>query len=197
VWITWKDQDTDLNWPLTFAQKVDLFYEQTLGWQLHIADIIANGGKVFPAVKNRTPVQGTDVTIPPIRHSGFPVLQICLSYFETLGKYTGVTYGSRKTFIAGVNRVFPQFINTKFTQILYEDARCGLYHNFRSTRVSVALLKIAIDYNEMTGHISICPELLPGILKSHLTLFREELLREEKKAIGRAFESQFDRDACK
>lgn len=35
MWITWKDKSEDLDWPLTFEQKVDLFYEQTLGWQLH------------------------------------------------------------------------------------------------------------------------------------------------------------------
>ena len=47
MWITWKHQDSQLSWPLTFEQKVDLFYEQTLGWQLHIADLVANGGTAF------------------------------------------------------------------------------------------------------------------------------------------------------
>lgn len=39
MWITWKDQAQALSWPLTFDQKVELFYEQSLGWQLHIADL--------------------------------------------------------------------------------------------------------------------------------------------------------------
>jgi hypothetical protein len=44
MWITWKHEETDFEAPLTFEQKVDVFYEQTLGWQLHIADLVANGG---------------------------------------------------------------------------------------------------------------------------------------------------------
>jgi hypothetical protein len=42
--ITWKQSDTDLVWPLTVEQKIDIFYEQLWGWQLHVADLIANGG---------------------------------------------------------------------------------------------------------------------------------------------------------
>jgi len=71
MWISWKHKDTDFADPLTFEQKVDVFYEQTLGWQLHIADLIANGGVTF----------GESEPIPSIHHSGFAVLHICLSYF--------------------------------------------------------------------------------------------------------------------
>jgi len=30
--ITWKHSDTDLAWPLTVEQKIDIFYEQLRGW---------------------------------------------------------------------------------------------------------------------------------------------------------------------
>ena len=123
MWITWRHQDTDFNWPPTFAEKVELFYEQTLGWQLHIADVVGNGGKIFPEVRDGVPVQETAVSVLPIRHSGFSVLHICLSHFETLGRYTGVTCGSKKAFVAGVNRVFPQFAASNFAEVLYLDSR--------------------------------------------------------------------------
>jgi hypothetical protein len=53
MWTTWEHQDTDLTWPLTFEQKVALFYEQALGWQLHIADLVANGGTALGEKGNR------------------------------------------------------------------------------------------------------------------------------------------------
>ena len=47
MWITWTHNDASLSWPLTFEKKVELFYEQALGWQLHVADLVANGGTAF------------------------------------------------------------------------------------------------------------------------------------------------------
>jgi len=78
--ITSKDEDTDLVWPLTFEKKVDVFYHQALGWQLHIADLISNGGREF----------GSGRKVASVDHSGFAVLQIYLSYLETIGKHQGV-----------------------------------------------------------------------------------------------------------
>ncbi|MGH9380206.1 MAG: hypothetical protein ACRD2Z_06295 [Thermoanaerobaculia bacterium] len=74
---------------MNFDQKVDLFYEQALGWQLHLAELVANGGTAFGEEGNR---EGKVVS--SIRHSGFAVLQICLSYFETIGYYTGEQSGT-------------------------------------------------------------------------------------------------------
>jgi hypothetical protein len=37
--ISWKDRDTDIEWPLSTEKKIDIFYQQTLGWQLHDADL--------------------------------------------------------------------------------------------------------------------------------------------------------------
>jgi hypothetical protein len=195
MWITWRHQDTDFNRPLEFAEKVEIFYHQTLGWQLHIADLVANGGKMFPEVKDGVPIKKTAGSVLPIRHSGFPVLQICLSYFETLGRYTGVTSGSKAAFVAGVKRVFPQYAASDFAKLLYNHARCGLYHNVRSTQVGVALLNEAVQYDSTKRRILICPERFPGVLKLHLDQFRNELLQNERKALGKAFEYQFDVDS--
>ena len=65
MWITWKHEDSDFGAPLTFEQKVEVFYEQTLGWQLHIADLVASGGTTFGEFKAGQP--GYDVQ--QIRHS--------------------------------------------------------------------------------------------------------------------------------
>lgn len=47
---------SNLSWPRAFDQKVDLFYEQALGWQLHIADLVANGD-----VSGAAPKQAVDI----------------------------------------------------------------------------------------------------------------------------------------
>ena len=52
MWMTWKHEDADFGASFTFEQKVEVFYEQTLGWQLHIADLVANGGTTFGELKD-------------------------------------------------------------------------------------------------------------------------------------------------
>jgi hypothetical protein len=121
TWLSWKHRRSEWDRPASFAQKVDLFYEKLFGWQLHIADICANGAEDAPA----------------IQHSGFAAPQIALSYFETIGKYQAGYYGhgeSRRHFKLGLKSVFPSLRRVPVPQfearsnLLYEAARCGLYH---------------------------------------------------------------------
>ena len=42
--ITWKHADTDFSYPWTLDTKIVVFNERTLGWQIQIAELIANGG---------------------------------------------------------------------------------------------------------------------------------------------------------
>jgi hypothetical protein len=108
--VSWKHEHTDFTSPLSFEEKVELFYEQTLGWQLHIADLIANGGMTFGAV-GRTP----SYPIPAVDHSGFAVLHICLSYFELVGSILvpkSPKASSTKIFKTGVESVFPNLFNS-------------------------------------------------------------------------------------
>ena len=173
--ITWKHDDTSLTWPLTFEQKVDLFYEQALGWQLHIADVVANGGTAFGEDGNR---EGKVVS--SIRHSGFAVLQICLSYFETIGYYTGEQSGSKAAFRKGVREVFPDLkrldpkVAVAFADSLYKDARCGLYHNVRGARVGLGWPPepAVVAYDQQSRRVIVNPERLPKVLIAHLERFR-------------------------
>jgi hypothetical protein len=103
MWITWKHRDSDFSWPPPFEEKVEIFYHRTLGWQLHIADLLANGGQPL----------GESTTVQHLRHSGFAVLQICLSYFETIGQYEQeklATKTSTEYFKEGVRSIFPQLL---------------------------------------------------------------------------------------
>jgi hypothetical protein len=128
MWISWKHEYSEFQSPLTFEQKVEIFYEQTLGWQLHIADLIANGGTTFDQPKPPRP--GYEVR--SIWHSGFAVLHICLSYFELVGSLVTSKQGSIEQFKEGVRTVLPYLFNgtsdDDLLKLLYKGARCGLYH---------------------------------------------------------------------
>ncbi|MGB8029832.1 MAG: hypothetical protein WCF30_09205 [Terracidiphilus sp.] len=191
--VTWKDLDSDLVRPLTIEKKIDIFYQQTLGWQLHIADLIANGGDPL----------GGGTRLPSIEHSGFAVLQICLSYFETIGKYRGLPGGSGANFRAGAEDVFPQIRKipeperSELLSALYKGGRCGLYHNSRTAR-GVGLGQPpggkALAYAPGLKVLSISPERLPRVLKGHLEGYRAELLDPKNATTRQRFERQFDRD---
>jgi hypothetical protein len=195
MWISWKHDDSTLPKRLTFEQKVDLFYEQALGWQLHIADLVANGGTAFGENGDRN-----GKAVSAIRHSGFAVLQICFSYFETIGYYAGTT-GSKAAFRKGVLEVCPELAKAErkiveaFTDTLYKDARCGLYHNVRTARVGLGAPTedSPIAYLQQNRVVVISPERLPKALKAHLERFRNDLL-VNSTGLRETFERRFDRD---
>jgi hypothetical protein len=194
--VTWKHRDTDFQHPLSFEQKVEVFYHQALGWQLHLADMMANGGQPL----------GGGAEVPPLLHSGFAVLQICLSYFETVGHYEQKDPRTRKAgdyFKAGVRSVLPSLLTRdkhlveRLLAALYKGARCGLYHN-SSTLPGVGLGQppdgSAIGYDASNGRLAISPERLPKELKRHLERFRDELLNGNDVVLRRNFERRFHLD---
>ena len=194
MWITWKLQDTDLAWPITIEQKIEIFCQQIWGWQLHVADLIANGGSAHEG----------NAEVRRIGHSGFAVLHICLSYFETIGHYRApANQGSRESFKAGVQAVLPELqrvpeeARKRLLKVLYQNARCGLYHNSRTCR-GVGLGQPpngeAIAYDPDARLLVISPERLPHTLKCHLERYRMELLDPINTDARQNFEHRFDKD---
>src|SRR5579863_8335553 len=190
MWVAWNINSEKILWPPpTIEEKIEIFYQRTLGWQLQIADLLANGGHPL----------GESCTVRPLAHSGFAVLQICLSYFETIGHYEdhgapprGV--GSEAYFKKGVRSVFPQLLTNNNENVvdellakLYGGARCGLYHN-SMTVPNVGLGQPpggeAMGYDPNTKLLAISPERLPKALKQHLESFRAHLL--DPVNVGRA-----------
>jgi hypothetical protein len=195
--VSWKHEHTEFSNP-SFEQKVELFYEQTLGWQLHIADLLANGGATFEANGGRP-----SYPVDAVEHSGFAVLHICLSYFELIGSV--IVASSKNTrsvtrFKAGAADVFPMHFNgsqwgERLLNRLYKGARCGLYHAGRTGRY-VGLGSppdgTALLYIPESDQAVISPERLPIALKAHLEKFRLELLNPARVALRAQFERRFD-----
>lgn len=192
--ITWNYEDTDFSWPPSFEKKVDIFYHRLLGWQLHIADLIANGGLPLGDVRS----------VEPLRHSGFAVLHICLSYFETIGQYeqqNPQTKTSTGYFKEGVRSVLPRLhashgnVVGELLARLYEGARNGLYHN-SMTVPGVGLGQPSdsepIAYDPASKTLAISPERLPKVLKQHLEEFRAKLLDSRNGVLRQNFARRFD-----
>lgn len=196
MWISWKHEDSDFPEQPTFEQKVELFYEQTMGWQLHIADLVANGGTTFGEFKRHEP----GYTVHSIRHSGVAVLHICLSYIELVGSL--VPGGGRKdrdAFERGLRAIpgliDPSQLSPQVVERLYIGARCGLYHEGRM-RPGVGLGQPrdgkAIACDSTSGEIIFSPERLPKVLKAHLNQYRRDLLRKANDDLCRRFVRRFD-----
>jgi len=196
MWITWKHETADFPARLNFEQKVEIFYEQTLGWHLHIADLVANGGTTFGEFKTGKP----GYPLPPIRHSGFAVVHLCLSYLELVGSLESPKpLRPTKAFVRGV-RSMPELIDLSTVSNaalskLYDRARCGLYHEGR-TRAGVGL-GFPPDGRPMAYHSSndlfnVNPERLPPVLKAHLSRLRDRLLDRRNGALRKRFEQRFD-----
>jgi len=193
--ITWKQRQSDLPWPPRLEEKVEIFYQRALGWQLHIADLMANGGQ---------PCDEKDPPVQPLRHSGFAVLQICLSYFETIGQYEQrkrTTRTSTEYFKEGVRSVFPQLLAHHGKHVeglltrLYKGARCGLYHNSMTTP-DVGLGQPSdgtpIAFDAAANRLAISPERLTTALKNHLEQYRAKLLDPNNTDLRLKFEKRFD-----
>jgi len=200
MWIAWNINSDKIQWPPTFEKKVEIFYERAAGWQLHIADLIANGGQ---------PLGSPDV-LKSLEHSGFAMLHICLSYFETIGHYECLDSSAPDKrnsyfFKQGVRSVLPELAED-FDEVdlemllerLYGGVRCGLHHN-SMTVAGVGLGPPSpsgspITYDPETKELAVNPQRLPRALKEHLEQFRARLLEGGNGNLRRSFEKRFDED---
>jgi hypothetical protein len=167
---------------------VELFYERILGWQLRIADTLVNGSNGHE----------------PIPHSPFAALQVCLSYFEMIGKYEGgFTHdaSSEKYFRLGLKSVFPYMRRLpadrfeRLAKRLYKAARCGLYHAAQTgPGILLRRQRSVLRFSSKRGSITLDPHRLPILLQDHLLGYRRRLERGRNRRLCQNFEARFDHD---
>jgi hypothetical protein len=199
--ISWIHEHTELA-GASLEKKIEIFHAKVWGWTIHIAELVANGGKSH--AKTGDAAAAPDVTAVPA--SGFAVLQILLSYFEMIGIYVeGVENPknrSRELFKKGFANVFPQIssmpadIAETFLNTLYETARCGLYHKlgtgvgFAITGEMDPVIAVSADGKE----IILNPHTLPSCLGVHLREYCDKLRDAANTQLREGFEKCFDRD---
>lgn len=197
MWLTPDHQDTDFNWPLSLDDKVTLFLARTRGWQLDIAQRCIAGmsddeGRVIAA---------------PIPHSAFAVLHILFSYFEMIAKFhQGFVpeypwdRRSEAYFKEGVLLVCPSLrkqpvgLMDEVLYLLYQEARCGLYHSgMTAGRIVVAQgMDAAMTYTSDDGRLWIDPRLLVLEMQDHLSDYEARLRDPSKTVLRENFEKRFD-----
>jgi hypothetical protein len=190
MWITWKHRETDFASPPSLEDKITIFQERVYGWQLNIADILANG-------------QTQGATLPAVPHSDFAGLQIQLAYFEAIAKYEAGYVGDRESFShfkKGVRLVFPALDSEdkrrvdSLLELLWKKGRCGLYHgSMPGVGILIGdLSDVAMAFISKPPQLVIDPHRLPKELKRHLAAY-VETLRDIRNAELRAnFEARFD-----
>jgi len=186
MWITPYHQKRDFKWPITIDDKIIIFSERTLGWQLYIArDCLTR-----------------------IENSEFAVLAVVMSYFEMIAKYRdGYSQNekSRQYFKKGILHVFSELINTKvvsnnvadiITNILYVECRCGLYHsNFTNPSIIInATNNRAMLFDDKKKQLFINIRILVEIIIDNFNSYITELRNTANKELRRNFEKRFDYD---
>lgn len=160
--------------------KILIFQEQTLGWQLDIADTCINGG------------------LPSMRHSGWAVLMMAFSYFEMIAK-TQDGYAkegkSEDYFRRGVLDVFPELSQDprreEILKILYRSVRCGFYHaGVAQGRIRISSTCEVLSYDGKFVRIN--PHQLVPRLKEHLQRYLSQLRQPESSDMRERFQARFD-----
>ena len=182
MWISPKYQDTDFKWPFSLDDKIKIFEDSTMGWQLTIANKIVNVS---------------------IAHSGYAVLRIILSYFEMIAKHRNGYDKVGKSdcyFKQGVYSVFPELKNesqnvvVEFLDAFYKDGRCGLYHGSK-TGPKVILtgeLEIPIKFYTEDKKLIINPGELVKVLIDHFQSYVDDLRDQNNEQLRNDFEKRFD-----
>lgn len=188
TWLSPIHKSSDFTKPVPFEKKVELFHARILGWQLEIADECANG------------IDGQ----PPDQHSGFAVLHLCLSYFETIAKYEQGYTGegeSKKHFKLGLASVFPSLrrapsaVFERRSELLYKAGRCGLYHGSQTSKgILLGEPPSALRFAPTRNYVQINSSLLPKVLKRHFERYCNRLLRRRSKVLRHSFELRFNHD---
>lgn len=111
---------SDFASPPTLDEKVTVFEDRVLGWQIDIAQEV-----------RRQIESGGDNG--PFRHAGYALVSLLFSYFEMIAQFiegTSSQGGSKATFVRGFKYVYPSttMSNSNIEEV-YKRVRCGMYHD--------------------------------------------------------------------
>lgn len=167
--------------------KISVFEDRVLGWQLEVAELIREQIENAP-------------TGSPWQHAAFGLLNSLVSYFEMIAQYRSGQSSSGKSgqfFQDGLEDVFPRQFSVAEKKAIYSAVRCGLYHNAMTKRGVVLsgdfpnAVNATLDAN---GDIIalINPHRLSPVLVNHFNDYVVELRKPTNTALRSSFETFFD-----
>ncbi len=182
-WVSPTIKKSDLSFPLTIDEKIRVFEDRVIGWQLKI------GLQCYHVVP----------------HGGFGALYITLSYFELIQRYREGSIGHyqagkkfRDGFLDFAKSIGydgdPDYVTVR--DLLYEGARCGLYHvGMTSKRVFIGGKRPRMfDYDAAGSRLVIDADLLITAMIAHFQAYTAALRVPGNSALRSNFEKKFDHD---
>jgi hypothetical protein len=172
----------------TIEQKIEIFSERVLGWQIDVAEEMSR--QFFEALS------ANDVG-KPMRHCGFAVVSVIFSYFETVAQYLQGASSNRMSadfFAYGFRSVYPvSGFDDAQIRIIYAYIRCGLYHS-GLTRPGVTIYE---GYQptfsfDMGGRLLLNPFTLVRDVKRHLLGYVGRLRDGSEAELRQRFEVVFN-----
>jgi len=193
-WVSPQIEKKSLKFPLKFDDKIYIFEDRVLGWQLVIAEQLYYGA--VDKVGNPIP--------HGIEHNGFAVLYILLSYFEMIPKFEAgdLSEVSGEWFKKGITAVFPEIKgHTEETAILsgmWKGARNGLYHSaMTKSKVFIDGDAACIDFDMANKRLIINPGVVAKRTIAHFTNYIARLRDPKNVKLRANFEKKFDREILK
>jgi hypothetical protein len=164
----------------TLEDKINIFEDRILGWQIGIAKEILQRG---------------------IPHSDLALLQIVVCYFEMLGIYRSGYLGDRQSpsnFKTGFRATFPEIpeADEAYLDNFYDKVRSGVYH-VGQPKAGVILScerDTSIGFLSGTRILVICAKILVEDIEIKFRQYMAELRNFANVELRRNFEARFDYD---
>lgn len=171
----------------TLDDKIAVYEDRVLGWQLDIAELIRS------EIENAPP--GSQW-----QHAAFGLLNCLVSYFEMIAQYRSGRSSSGKSgqfFRDGLEEVFPRSFKPDEMEAIYSGVRCGLYHNAMTKRRVVLSGDFPNAVNtglDASGDIValINPHRLSPVLVKHFQEYVAKLRDPSNTTLRSNFEQFFD-----
>lgn len=164
-WASWKFE----------GHKLRLFQEQIQGWTLD----------VLKEIKVK------------VGHSDFAMLSVMMAYFENIQKFRNGYDKPGKSelyFTEGLKWVYPKFKTHKdgnsLTKLVYEQARCGMYHVGLTGTQIVLDCSISSGIGIVRGNIKMCPEKLVTDMQRHFDQYITDLKNPSSSVLRTNFEKR-------
>jgi len=181
--ISRKFSDTDFGGKPNLDQKIEIFEDRVMGWQIDIAEELR---RLIVDLKNN----GTT-----IQHAGFGLLSILFSYFEMLTQYKQGTDSKNKStdFLKkGLEDVFPKKFTDDERKDIADLVRNGLYHS-TFTKKGVLLHG---DYSDSIaikcGIVLVNPHKMVDDIKTHFQKYIADLKSRKDATEVANFEKMYD-----
>jgi hypothetical protein len=183
-YVSRKFLNTDFSSPPTLDEKIKVFEDRVLGWQIEIAEEIRS--QIESGGENGA-----------FRHAGYALVTLLFSYFEMIAQYiegTSSNGGSKATFLRGFCYVFPATsLSSPEIEEVYKRVRCGMYHDGYTKFGTLISGNFSPTVSLENSTVKVNPHTLVDDISAHFVGYIATLNTVTNVAERTKFENTFDR----